>query len=61
MLVTLSYGLLDAVTGEVSYVNTEHSPPLSQRTDQDALKLLTRTGMVLGASRTLRLSNARRG
>jgi len=49
MFVTLFYGLLDPATGEFTYVNAGHNPPLlCRRGDQGEPMPLARTGMVLG-------------
>jgi sigma-B regulation protein RsbU (phosphoserine phosphatase) len=51
MFVTLFYGLFDLETGEMTYVNAGHNPPLlrvGSSSEQGTLTELTRTGMALG-------------
>jgi sigma-B regulation protein RsbU (phosphoserine phosphatase) len=48
MPVTLFYGLLDPIQGELTYVNAGHNPPIHFRAAQDEFIKLTPTGMFLG-------------
>jgi len=48
MFVTAVFAVLDQNTGEMTYANAGHCPPLWVR--QDSLERLTRTGVALGAS-----------
>jgi serine phosphatase RsbU (regulator of sigma subunit) len=48
MFVTAVYAVLDQESGEMTYANAGHNPPLWVR--KDSLERLTRTGVALGAS-----------
>jgi serine phosphatase RsbU (regulator of sigma subunit) len=52
MFVTAFYGLLDTDSGELSYVNAGHNPPLLFRRHDDQCDELTRTGMALAVDET---------
>jgi phosphoserine phosphatase RsbU/P len=48
MFVSLVYVQLDLKTGQATYVNAGHNPPLHHLEQSGELRLLPRTGMVLG-------------
>jgi sigma-B regulation protein RsbU (phosphoserine phosphatase) len=54
MFVTAVYAVLDLNTGEMTYANAGHNPPLWVR--RDSLEKLTRTGIALGASENANMS-----
>ena len=54
MFVTAVYAVLDLNTGEMTYANAGHNPPLWVR--RDSLEKLTRTGIALGASEDANMS-----
>lgn len=53
MFVTLFYGLLDPATGELTYVNAGHDPPLQYRAATDEWEMLWPTGPVLGIDESM--------
>ncbi|GIK55095.1 MAG: SpoIIE family protein phosphatase [Chloroflexi bacterium] len=54
MFVTLFYGLLDPASGDLTYVNAGHDPPLFYQAAADRWQSLAPTGPVLGISETMR-------
>lgn len=48
MFVTLFYGQLNPITGQFTYVNGGHNPPIHYNAKTGRLNRLTRTGMALG-------------
>jgi sigma-B regulation protein RsbU (phosphoserine phosphatase) len=64
MFVTVCYAQIDALMGEVTFVNAGHNPPLLYRCETGQVTRLTRTGMALGVlpdaafeQKTLRLTS----
>ena len=55
MFVTAVYAVLNQETGEMTYSNAGHNPPLWVR--RDSLERLTRTGVALGASEASRFED----
>ncbi len=53
MFVTAVYAVLDLKTGELTYANAGHNPPLWVR--KDTVEKLTRTGVALGAAEEARM------
>ncbi len=53
MFVTAVYAVLDLETGELTYTNAGHNPPLWVR--KDTVEKLTRTGVALGAAEEARM------
>jgi sigma-B regulation protein RsbU (phosphoserine phosphatase) len=54
MFVTFFYGQLDPTTGELTYVNAGHNPPLYYHTADHCMTGLARTGMALGINDAFR-------
>jgi sigma-B regulation protein RsbU (phosphoserine phosphatase) len=50
MFITLVYCQIEPDSGEVTYVNAGHNPPLLYRSDKNELIELTRTGIPLGVT-----------
>jgi sigma-B regulation protein RsbU (phosphoserine phosphatase) len=48
LFATLFYARLSTGSGELTYVNAGHNPPLLYRAQQDEIQLLKRTGLPLG-------------
>ena len=48
LFVTLFYGQLNPATGDITYVNAGHNPPLLFRTASETLELLMPTGIPVG-------------
>ncbi len=55
MFVTAVYAVLDQNTGEITYVNAGHNPPLWVKANGD-IERLTRTGVALGATEARTIS-----
>ena len=56
--ITLFYALLKPDSGEVTYVNAGHNPPLVVHTDSKNFEALKRTGMAAGVEGDTRYSQA---
>lgn len=54
MFVTFFYGQLDPTTGELTYVNAGHNPPLYYHTADHRMTRLVRTGLALGINDAFR-------
>jgi len=50
MFLTLVYCVIEPDSGEVTYVNAGHNPPLLYRSDENELMDLSRTGIPLGVT-----------
>jgi phosphoserine phosphatase RsbU/P len=48
LFATLFYAQLESGTGEITYVNAGHNPPLFYSAQKDEIRLLERTGLTLG-------------
>jgi serine phosphatase RsbU (regulator of sigma subunit) len=48
LFVTMFYGQLNPTTGDITYVNAGHNPPLLYQASTDELKQLRRTGIPIG-------------
>jgi len=59
MFVTLFYCILDRYTGEASYVNAGHNPPLHYSRRENRLRTLLPTGMAMGVMPDLSYSVGR--
>lgn len=53
MFVTAVYAVLDMTSGELTYVNAGHNPPVWVKCD-GSLEILTRTGVALGAAENMK-------
>jgi serine phosphatase RsbU (regulator of sigma subunit) len=58
LFITVFYGILDPATGEVTYANAGHNPPLLCHRDGRPAELLRNTGMALGVVPDLPLASA---
>ncbi|HQC13135.1 MAG TPA: SpoIIE family protein phosphatase [Methanoregulaceae archaeon] len=54
MFVTLFYGVLDEMTGEMTYVNAGHNPPFHYRAGTEDIVALMPTGIVLGVDQGMK-------
>jgi sigma-B regulation protein RsbU (phosphoserine phosphatase) len=53
MFISLFYGQLDPETGQMTYVNAGHNPPLLYRATDGTLTELARTGILLGVDESV--------
>jgi sigma-B regulation protein RsbU (phosphoserine phosphatase) len=57
MFVTVFYGVIDLGTGELTYANTGHNPPIIFRTQINRLRTLMPTGMAIGIEQDIKVAD----